>query len=159
MAAVGMMIVIFMLIVGGLIYLIVSALICVGLSKNKKTRLLYFSLFLALPLLVATLNYYGFCFKKMRFLNEQDIYTAINNSEYKNCKNNKKLNDCYGAYIILNKKFYGYFETDLEGDHLYRNFWTDLERIFGWRYAHIQIKNGNQSLIMSNCGNINRRDF
>ena len=159
MAAVGMMIVVFMLIIGSLIYLIISALICVSLSKNKKTRLLYFALFLSLPLLVATLNYYGFCFKKMRFLNEQDIYTAIDNSEYRNCKNTEKLNICYGTYVISDKKFYGYFKTDIEGDHLYSNFWTHLERVLGQRYAHIQIQKSNQFLIISNCGNILHRDF
>ena len=36
MAAVGMMIVVFMLMVGGLIYLLLSAFISKGLSKNKR---------------------------------------------------------------------------------------------------------------------------
>lgn len=152
MAAVGMMIVVFMLILGGLIYLIISALICVGLSKNKKTRLSYFALFLTLPLLVATLNYYGFCFKKMRFLNEQDIYTVINNSEYK-----EPSNDCYGAYIFTREKMYGNFKTDLEGTHLYESWGTFLEKTLGWRYARVQTKRS--SFIMTNCGNLYPPEF
>ena len=147
MAAVGMMIVVFMLIVGGLIYLIISALICVGLSKNKKTRLSYFALFLALPLLVATLNYYGFCFKKMRFLNEQDIYMAINNSEYR-----EQSNDCYGAYVFSSKKTYGHFEKDIDGGYLYDEGF--LARILGVSYAKIQIQGSNRPYIMTNCGSI-----
>lgn len=154
MAAVGMMIVVFMLIIGGLIYLIISALICVGLSKNKKTRLLYFALFLALPLLVATLNYYGFCFKKMRFLNEQDIYAILNNSEYK-----EPSNDCYGAYVFARKKMYGNFDIGAPGErgYLHTNSWIILERILGVRYAMVQT--GYTSLIISNCGSFYHNEF
>ena len=152
MAAVGMMIVVFMLIIGGLIYLVISALICVGLSKNKKTRLLYFALFLALPLLVATLNYYGFCFKKMRFLNEQDIYAVLNNSEYK-----QETNDCYGAYIFSSKKIYGNFETDIDGIYMYDN--GSLSRILGLSYAGIQGAKSNHPIIITNCGSITFSDI
>ena len=152
MAAVGMMIVVFMLIVGGLIYLIISSLVCVGLYKNKKIRLLYFALFLALPLFIATLNYYGFCFKKMRFLNEQDIYAILDNSKYK-----KQSNECYGAYIFSSKNTYGNFEKDIDG-----LYWYDgggLIRILGMSYARIQISKLDRSYIMTNCGNIYRSEF
>ena len=159
MAAVGMLMVIGMLIIGSLIYFLFSVSFVKGLSDDKKKQRLYLALCLSVPFFIATLNYQGFCFKKMRFLNEQDIYTAIDNSEYRNCKNTEKLNICYGAYVISDKKFYGYFKTDIEGDHLYSNFWTHLERVLGQRYAHIQIQKSNQFLIISNCGNILHRDF
>lgn len=152
MAAVSMMIVVFMLIIGGLIYLTVSALICVGISKNKKNRLLYFSLFLSLPLLVATLNYYGFCFKKICFLNEQDIYAILDNSKYK-----KQSNKCYGAYIFSSKNTYGNFEKDIDGLYLYDG--GGLIRILGMSYARIQISKLDRSYIMTNCGNIYRSEF
>ena len=162
MAAVGMMIVVFMLIVGGLIYLIISALICVGLSKNKKTRLLYFALFLSLPLLVATLNYYGFCFKKMRFLNEQDIYAILDNSKYK-----KQSNECYGAYIFSTEKVYGCFEKHPENGYLYDTgdkFLNFLSKTLGFAYARIQVREENKKmyhyfLLMDNCGNLYHSEF
>ncbi|MBQ9259441.1 MAG: hypothetical protein IJ187_06280 [Neisseriaceae bacterium] len=147
MAAVGMMIVVFMLMVGGLIYLLLSAFISKGLSKNKKIRLLYFALFLTLPFLVAILNYQGFCFKKMRFLNEQDIYESLNSSEYK-----RESNDCYGAYIFSSKTIYGNFETDIDGIHMYDN--GLLSRILGLSYARIQGVKSNHPIIITNCGSI-----
>ncbi|SUO98607.1 hypothetical protein [Suttonella indologenes] len=152
MAGVGMMIVLFMLIIGAFIYLLFSFFISKGLTENKRRQLLYFALFLLFPLLIGMLNYYGFCFKKMRFLNEQDIYTILDNSKYK-----EQSNDYYGAYIFTREKMYGNFETDLEGGHLYEDWGTFLEKILGWRYARVQTKRS--SFIMTNCGNLYPPEF
>ncbi|MBR7060086.1 MAG: hypothetical protein IKI22_05740 [Neisseriaceae bacterium] len=152
MAAVGMLIIEFEIIVGGIIYLLFSFITSKGLSKNKKAQLLYFSLLTILPLLIATLNYQGFCFKKMRFLNEQDIYTILDNSKYK-----EQSNDCYGAYIFTREKMYGNFKTDIDGGHLYENFDTFIEKIMGWRYAMVHTKQ--RTFIMTNCGNLYPPEF
>lgn len=152
MAGVGMMIVLFMLIIGAFIYLLFSFFISKGLTENKRRQLLYFALFLLFPLLIGMLNYYGFCFKKMRFLNEQDIYTILDNSKYK-----EQSNDYYGAYIFTREKMYGNFKTDLEGGHLYEDWGTFLEKILGWRYARVQTKRS--SFIMTNCGNLYPPEF
>ena len=72
-----MLIIELMLIIGYLIYLLFFVLIVKSLYKNKKKQRLYSMLFAILPFFIATLNYQGFCFKKMRFLNEQDIYAIL----------------------------------------------------------------------------------
>ncbi|MBR7002675.1 MAG: hypothetical protein IKI11_08460, partial [Neisseriaceae bacterium] len=91
-------------------------------------------------------------FKKMRFLNEQDIYTILDNSKYK-----EQSNDCYGAYIFTREKMYGNFKTDIDGGHLYENFDTFIEKIMGWRYAMVHTKQ--RTFIMTNCGNLYPPEF
>ena len=152
MAAVGMLMVIGMLIIGSLIYFLFSVSFVKGLSDDKKKQRLYLALCLSVPFFIATLNYQGFCFMKMRFLNEEDIYEALNCSEYRNCKSTEKLNTCYGAYVFASKKIYGNFEKDLDGIHMYDNGF--LSRILGLSYARIQGVKSNHPVIITNCGSI-----
>lgn len=162
MAGVGMVIVLFMLIIGAFIYLLFSFFISKGLTENKRRQLLYFALFLLFPLLIGMLNYYGFCFKKMRFLNEQDIYVVLNNSKYK-----KQSNECYGAYIFSTEKVYGCFEKHPENGYLYDTgdkFFNFLSKTLGFAYARIQVREENKKgyryfLLMDNCGNLYNSEF
>ena len=147
MAAVGMLMVIGMLIIGSLIYFLFSVSFVKGLSDDKKKQRLYLALCLSVPFFIATLNYQGFCFKKMRFLNEQDIYRIVKETGYRT-----QSNECYGAYVFVRKKMYGNFKTDLENAHLYESFDTFVKKILGWRYAMVQTKRG--IFIMENCGNL-----
>ena len=142
-----MLIIELMLIIGYLIYLLFFVLIVKSLYKNKKKQRLYSMLFAILPFFIATLNYQGFCFKKMRFLNEQDIYRIVKETGYRT-----QSNECYGAYVFVRKKMYGNFKTDLENAHLYESFDTFVKKILGWRYAMVQTKRG--IFIMENCGNL-----
>lgn len=162
MLGVDMLIIKFMVIIGILVYLLLSISTIKILFKNKKIKLLYSVLFLLLPFSIATLNYYGFCFKKMRFLNEQDIYAILDNSKYK-----KQSNECYGAYIFSTEKVYGCFEKHPENGYLYDSgdkFFNFLSKTLGFAYARIQVREENKKmyhyfLLMDNCGNIYNSEF
>ena len=152
----------FMLIIGSIIYLLFSVSFVKGLSDDKKKQRLYLALCLSVPFFIATLNYQGFCFKKMRFLNEQDIYMAIENSKYK-----KQSNECYGAYVFSTKKVYGCFEKHPENGYQYDTgdkFLNFLGKALGLAYARIQVREENKEeyhhfLLMDNCGNFHNRDW
>ena len=156
----------FVSIIGGVIYLLLAFLISEELAKSKRRQLLYFALFISFPLLIGTLNYYGFCFKKMRFLNEQDIYAILDNSKYK-----KQSNECYGVYIFSTEKIYGCFEKHPENGYQYDTgdkFFNFLSKTLGFAYARIQVREENKEgykkgyrhfLLMDNCGNFYDSDF
>ena len=162
MNIVGHLIMMIYLLMAALLYLIFVVFIYRCFRNKKKAQLLCLILLICLPISIATLNYYGFCFKKMKFLNEHDIYAILDNSEYK-----AESNECYGVYIFATEKVYGCFEKDPESGYLYDTgdkFFNFVPKILGFAYARVQVREENEKithhfLLMDNCGNLYHSEF